>query len=169
MKPTTIADFNIEAHEHYAKNQTSVDPTFTKGAQEIASHFNRVEGTSAIYASQLDELFDLGGTTLWAMISPPENFSKQTAQHFRHRILPTVDDFDPDFQEEEKGKEGEAEGHQAKAKLISKLMQVDNTPGAATARLEQDRSTLVSLFETVAPLNKILAHIYARRMQYQKG
>lgn len=173
---TTIDNLNIEAHRRYAHDQAQLDPRFsTTESNAITSHAE-LAGTSAIYASQLEQLIQpFFGTIPWASFQAPYGFFTQTNRFFRSRLFPQTKKTLQQLQlmQEENGEENEQEeADEPEFPMVSMLQKnysarKEHTP--STPQEERDINTLSSFLEKIGQIDALLAHITARKLQYQKG
>jgi hypothetical protein len=162
MKAVTIDNFDIKIHEQYARDQLSFDQTFIVDAQGLSSHFD-AGGTSSIYSSKWEELFDIGARNVpWALFAAPFSFNLQRNRYFHFQILPSL----KDSLEDEENDEDEAE---QKAEILQKILKTKKNARQPHAIFEREKSTLLNFFDSVKMLDKLLTHINTRKLQYQKG
>lgn len=170
MKAVTIDNLDIKVHEQYARDQVSFDPTFIVDSQNISAHFE-IAGTSSIYSSKWEELFEIGVRNIpWAMFAAPPSFNTQRNKYFRFRILPTLEESLDDFEEEgfEDESENEDDGEE-KFQLLQKILNAQKGQNQSHEVFEYEKSALLNFVHSVKFLNKLLSHINARKLQYQKG
>lgn len=164
MKPVTLDQIGIEAHERYAKDQDVLDASFIKGA---APHFE-ILGTSAIFSSEWDKLFEYSQRNHpWAAFAPPPLFALlQRRRFFSFSIIPSLDGFSQD-EESSGGQDDENEDDQpdAFAEEKERLMNVNVDQQSH----EKERSILFNLFDSMEHLNELLKEIHSKKLQYQKG
>jgi hypothetical protein len=164
MKAVTIDNLDIKAHEQYARDQVSFDPTYIVDAVGISPHFE-IAGTSSIYSSKWEELFELSICNIpWAMFAAPPLFTVQRNKYFRYRILPSIEDFF-DQEEEEEDEETQFE----RTVFLQKVLNAKKEKQQSHEVFERERSALLNFFQSAKVLNKLLAQINARKLQYQKG
>lgn len=164
MKPVTIDQFGIEAHERYAKDQEALDSSFIKGA----APYSEIIGTSVIYSSEWDKLFDYSlRNHPWAAFAPPREFALlQRRRFFGFSIVPSLDGFSQDEEKAiQEGGEEEDDEPEAFAEEKECLMSVKSSE----ASIERERSTLFKLFESMENLNELLKEIHSKKLQFQKG
>jgi len=171
MEAVTIDKFDIKIHERYAKDQLLLDPTYLKEASLIPPH-SEVTGTSAIYASKWEELFEIQIRNLpWATFSPPPLYHIHAKRLFSYRLIPSLDlrDQEEDDAEQESQDEEQEEGQKsfANKEIVEKILGASSQK--ITPHVEKERSTLLSLVESIRHLDKMLKHVNARKLQYQKG
>lgn len=163
MKAVTIDNLDIKVHEQYARDQISFDPTYIVDALGISPHFE-IAGTSSIYSSKWEELFELAICNIpWAMFAAPPLFTVQRNKYFRYRILPSIEDFLEEDEEEQEETSFE------RAALLQKILNAKKEKQQSHETFERERSALLNFFQSVKMLDKLLAQINARKLQYQKG
>lgn len=165
MKAVTIDNFDIKIHEQYARDRVSFDPTFIVDAQGLSPHFE-IGGTSSIYSSKWEELFEIGARNApWAMFAAPLSFKFNSNRYFRFSILPTFDE----FLEDEEDEDHNDEESEAKNQLRYKILSAKKGKKQTHEIFENERSKLLNFCDSVKILNKLLTHINSRKLQYQKG
>ncbi|MES2344341.1 MAG: DUF5399 family protein [Chlamydiota bacterium] len=164
MKAVTIDNFDIKAHEQYARDQLTFDPTFIVDAAELSPHFD-TGGTSAIYSSKWEKLFELGiRNTPWALFSAPLSFKTHCNRYFHIQILPSLEE----SLEDQENKDDENEP-QEKAEILKKILKTKKNKQQTHETFEKERSTLINFFDSVKVLDKLLSYINARKICQQKG
>jgi len=104
MKPVTIDQLDIKDHVRWAQDQEGYDISFVKESHIIAQH-PEILGTSVIYPSKFEELFELQRRNLpWANFSPPRNFHMFNKRLFSYRLFPNIY-WDDNENEEESSEE----------------------------------------------------------------
>jgi len=163
VKAVTIDQLDIKDHVRWAQDQESYDVSLLKESQLVASH-PEILGTSVIYPSKFEELFELQKINLsWASFSPPKNFHMFSKRFFSYRIFPHID-----FEEELRNKTDENE-IDANYGLIQEIHALAKTKEQHLPSFENDKSTILHLLESIKWLNQLLKQINARKLQYQKG
>ena len=164
MKAVTIDQLDIKEHVRWAQDQLDFDIALIKDTHVIAHH-PEIIGTSSIYPSKFDELFELQKRNpSWACFSPPHNFHAFNKRVFSHQLFPTLSWDDQEQGEQESSEEDEASDRIVQ--LVGKLKKLSNQTPAA---LEKDRSSILGALESIRWINHLLKQIYARKLQYQKG
>lgn len=161
----TIDNYNVEAHERYATDQSLLDFTFIKESNIIAPHFEMAGGQSTI-ASKWDELFETHlNKHPFALFAPPPKFSGMRNRFFSYAISPEFDwvEADEDADEEKQRKE------QKKLEEYKEKIQSKKSKSTPIALLEKDRTALFNLLDSIQMLNGFLREVHARKLQYQKG
>jgi len=160
MKPVTIDKLNLEDHVRWAKDQT-VDVTFVRQVGAIPTYPD-IAGKSAIYASQLEALFDWDkGIHAWAHFVPPDSVLLFSRRFFSFRLFPNIhweDTGDEEEREEDKKEDKD---------LIQELLcvhKIERSPA-----FEREKDQLLSLLEAIRHIDSMLAQISGRKLQYQKG
>lgn len=164
MKATTIDQLDIKDHVRWAQDQKDYDISFVKESHLVAPH-PEILGTSVIYPSKFEELFELQRRNLpWAHFSPPKNFHLFSKRFFSYRLF-------PDIYWEEEGSEEEKEFSEedANCDLIQKMIRVENLANHTQSLFEKDKSAILNLLESIQWVNQLLKQVNARKLQYQKG
>lgn len=158
MKPSvTIDQLDLKDHVRWANDQSIYDVTFIKDS-EIVAHHPEILGTSAIYPSKLDELFEMQKKNLpWAAFESPKNFHMFSRRFFSYRLFPNI------YWEEEKT-EDEEDTHQSLKQQVIDLQNPDEQ-----SIFEKDKTVILNLLDSVGWINHLLKQINARKLQYQKG
>lgn len=167
MKAITIDKLDIKDHIRWAKDQAILDPTYLAEAQSIAHHPDYM-GISMIYASQWEALFEWQKRNLpWASFAPPLKYHVTSKRLFSFRLFPSI--FWP---EDEKGLNEDASDQQEKEPsndLRKQVINIAGFPHQPSILFEKDKTAILNLLESIKHLNKLIAHISARKLQYQKG
>lgn len=175
-KPVTFDSIDITVHNRYAKDQETLDPIFLTEPQMIAPH-SEITGTSSIFSSKWAELFDIYKPNIsWAHFSPPEMYYSQSNRFFSYCLLPDLY-WDMEDEEEKEKKEPVAEilfsfqrkKRPSKKEILSLLSVMQKEDGTSLLYFEKDKGTIVNLIDAIEKLNKLLAHVQSRKLQYQKG
>jgi hypothetical protein len=175
-KPVTFDSIDISVHKRYALDQEALDPLFIGEIQQVAHH-SEITGTSSIFSSKWEDLFDIYKRNItWAHFSPPDMYYSQSNRFFSYCLLP---DLYWDMNPEEDGTEKEQAppvffAFQRKKRptkkqivTLSSLMQKEaSTP---MIYFEKDKGIIMNLLDSIEKLNKMLAHVQSRKLQYQKG
>lgn len=174
MRPVTIDKLDIKNHERYAKDQQALDTKYITESTAIGNYFEIV-GTSTIFASNFENLFELQNRNIpWAVFTPPDRYHLQTNRFFSYQILPSIyvsDEFD-EQSEQEKEDEDENENKQKeryRVQFIQKINAAKKGRKQNLSHFESEKSTILSLLESIRHLDKILGQINSRKRQYQKG
>lgn len=172
MKPVTIDNLDIKEHIRWAQDRKILDATIVQESQHIAPYPD-ISGMSAIFSSQLEELFDLEiGMHPWANFAPPQNAFLFAKRFFSHRLFPNIHwkEQDEEESEEEEEREEEEEGQKNSSEdLIQVILSVQQFTDQSFSLFEKDKNTILSLLESIRSIDDMLAQIYGRRLQYQKG
>ncbi|MBI2812299.1 MAG: DUF5399 family protein [Candidatus Melainabacteria bacterium] len=162
MKGVTIDKLDIKEHVRWAQDQIDLDIAFVKESNMVGSQ-SEIMGTSLIYSSKLEELFELQKRNLpWACFAPPVNFQMFGKRFFSYRLFPSIHWEDEKEQDDEKKEEKNPSDD-----LVQNVMKVtkdDFDPG-----FEEDKSCMLGLLEEIKWINELLKQINARKLQYQKG
>lgn len=167
MKPVTIDNLDIKDHVRWAQDQTDLDPFYLTETQAVAHHSETL-GMSTIFSSQWASLFEWEKRNLsWASFAPPQKYHFASRRLFSFRLFPSI------FweEEQEEGHEGE-ENEQEKERSENLREQVINVAAFAdqpSILFEKDKTVILNLLESIKYLDELLAHICARKLQYQKG
>lgn len=158
MKPSvTIDQLDLKDHVRWAKDQSAFDVALIKES-DIVAHHPEILGTSAIYPSKLEELFEMQKKNLpWAAFEPPKNFHMFSRRFFSYRLFPNI------YWEEE-GRDDEEDSHQNLKQQVIDLQNPD-----AQAIFEKDKTAMLNLLDSIEWINHLLKQINARKLQYQKG
>lgn len=160
MKAVTIDQLDIKEHIRWAHDQQEYDVTFVTESHLVAPH-PEVLGTSAIYASKLEELFELQKRNLpWAFFAQPKNFHLFSRRFFSYRLFPSIY-WDDEIEEKD---EKLSSDH-----LIQEVLKMKKSPLQTHSLFEKDKNTILNLLETIQGIDQMLKHINARKLQYQKG
>lgn len=161
MKGVTIDQLDLKDHVRWAEDQQVFDVTLVQESQLVGSHPS-ILGTSAIYSSKFEELFELyKRSNSWAFFPPPKNFTHFSKRLFSHRLFS-----DMDWEEEEnEEQEQETVSHD----LMQKIATYQIEEASASSVFEKDKSAVLSLLESMNWLTDMLKQIYGRKMQHQKG
>jgi len=174
MNGVTIDKFDIKVHERYAQDQLilDLDPTFLKEASQIPPH-SQITGTSSIYSSKWEELFELQLRNVpWAFFSPPPLYHVHAKRFFSYRLIPSLDfneDNQKDKEEDQDHEQEEDNSSLAHQEIVSKILYATPQTQKTTTHIEKERATLLSLVESIRHLDKLLKHVNSRKLQYQKG
>ena len=164
MKATTIDQLDIKDHVRWAQDQESYDISFVKEAHVVAPH-PEILGTSVIYPSKFEELFELQRRNLpWAHFSPPKNFLLFSKRFFSYRLFPDIH-----WEEEESEEEKESSEEDTNCDLIQKMIRVEKLANQTQSLFEKDKSAILNLLESIKWVNQLLKQVNARKLQYQKG
>lgn len=161
MKAVTIDRLDIKDHVRWAQDQEGYDISFVKESLLVAPH-PEILGTSVIYPSKFEELFELQKRNLpWAAFVPPKNFQAFSKRFFSYRLFPSI------FWEEKNDEEEETEDSQED--LIACIIKYQRPEDQNQSLFEQDKSTVLNLLESIKAIDGLLKQINARKLQYQKG
>ncbi|MBY0529714.1 MAG: DUF5399 family protein [Rhabdochlamydiaceae bacterium] len=172
MKPVTIDNLNIKDHVRWAKDQEWLDPTYTREVS-LVSHHPEVLWNSTVVTSKWEELFEWQKRNVsWANFEAPEKYHMVSKRLFSYRLFPSIY-----WKEEEEGSEDqeneqekrEDEREQEGSNLMKEVLNLEKFPNQPMPLFERDKSTIISLLESIKFLNTLLAQINARKLQYQKG
>jgi hypothetical protein len=175
MKPVTIDNLDIKEHIRWAQDRAVLDASYVQESKEIAAH-PEITGTSIIFSSQLEELFAWEkGMLPWANFSPPHNLSLFHKRLFSYRLFPHISS-----EEDKEKEEGESEQQQQqdeaeekalrRAKnLIRQVLAIQKNHNQSHSIFEKDKSSILSLLESIRFIDGMLAQISSRKLQYQKG
>ncbi len=167
MNAVTIDNLDIKVHERYAQDQVALESKYITESFAIAPHSESV-GTSSIYASQWEILFEIHlCNTSWALFSPPPKYHVQRNKFFTYQVVPAVN-----WSEEEDGEEQDEEGEQDQetpSSLLNKILTAKKGDRQSHLTFEKEKTAILNLFDSVKRLNKLLEHVNSRKLQYQKG
>jgi hypothetical protein len=163
MKAITIDQLDIKDHVRWAQDQEEYDISFIKESGLIAPH-PEILGTSIIYPSKLEELLELQKRNPpWASFFPPKNFHMFSKRFFSYRVFPNI------YWEEKDEEEESSENQDRNLDLIQKIIRTKKKENQSQSLFEKDKSTMLSLLESIQWINQLLKQINARKLQYQKG
>ena len=163
MKAITIDQLDIKDHVRWAQDQEGYDISFVKESHLVAQH-PEILGTSVIYPSKLEELFELQKRNLpWANFAPPRNFYMFSKRLFSYRLFPNIDWEGEDDDDEEKKEEDDP------FDLIQEVIRAKKLDHQSHSLFEKDKSAILALLESIKWVNQLLKQINARKLQYQKG
>jgi hypothetical protein len=171
MKPVTIDNLNIKDHVRWAKDQELLDPTYTKEVS-LVSHHPEVLWNSIILTSKWEELFEWQKRNVsWANFEAPDKYHLVSKRLFSYRLFPNIywKDEDEESEDKEHQEQGEDKHEQEGTNLLKQVLDLEKFPNQPMPLFERDKSTIVSLLESIKFLNTLLAQINARKLQYQKG
>lgn len=165
MEKITIDQIGIDAHRRYAVDQETVESKYVTESSMVPPQLE-IAGTSMIYSSKWEELFELNvGNTPWAAFYPPPNYRIQRNKFFSHTLTPNFgwSEDEEDEDQEENDEEGERARKKQDESLNALLEMI------STRILRSDESALLNLVESVKKLNSFLREINSKKLQYQKG
>jgi hypothetical protein len=176
MKPVTIDKLDIKDHIRWAQDRAAFDTNHVQESKEVAPH-PEITGTSIIFSSQLEELFSWEkGMLPWANFSPPHNLSLFHKRLFAYRLFPHISsEENTDDDEEETASDQEQQDEQEeialrRAKdLIQFVIAIQKNANQSHSHFEKDKSSILSLLESIRFIDDMLAQISSRKLQYQKG
>lgn len=103
MKAVTIDRLDIKDHVRWAQDQLEYDVSFVNESHLVAPH-PAILGTSSIYASKFEELFELQKKNIcWASFTQPLNFHLFSRRFFSYRLFPNIHWEDYEEGEEKRG------------------------------------------------------------------
>jgi len=174
MKPVTIDNLDIKEHIRWAQDRAVLDATYVQESKEIAAH-PEITGTSVIFSSQLEELFAWEkGMLPWANFFPPHNLSLFHKRLFSYRLFPHISSEEDkedqeDESEQQKQDETEEKALRRAKDLIHQVLSIQKSYHQSHALFEKDKSSILSLLESIRFIDDMLAQISSRKLQYQKG
>lgn len=158
----TIDNLSIKDHLRWAQDQQILESAYSTEASIVAPH-PEVLGMSMIYPSKFDELFDLQKRHQhWACFSPPEDFHLFRKRFFSYRLFPSID-----WEDNEENPEDSEE--QQDLDLIHAINQIKALGDQASSLFDKDKSAMLGMLESINWINKLIKHVNARKLQYQKG
>ncbi|MEI8329345.1 MAG: DUF5399 family protein [Chlamydiia bacterium] len=176
-KPVTIDSMDLKVHQQYAQAQSELDQIFLRESQLTAPH-SEIAGTSPIFSSKWEELFDLDkrGTT-WAFFAPPPSYFSQSNRFFSHRLLPDLYWVDEEDQEKKKNQEPsltallkQKQKKRASKKELTHLTALLNKDTDTTmVEFQQELKIVFALIDSIECINEMLLHVQGRKLQYQKS
>lgn len=88
IKPRTIDNLGIEASQSYAKRQKELDLRLIEEARYFPP---KIEGGISPYIPLLfEERFVIGSATVWAIFTPPANYSVSLSGLFSYQMIPSL-------------------------------------------------------------------------------
>lgn len=165
MRPITIDELDIKEHKRYAVDQKNLDTHYITDAATISAHFE-IASISTLFPSQFELLFELQQRNRpWAFFLPPLKYHLQSNRFFSYCLLPSIKINDQEKREKEK----EEEEEETDPILLKKIKQAIKGKRQTLADFEREKTTLISLVESIQHLDKILVQINTKKQQYQKG
>ncbi len=162
MEATTIDRLDLKDHVRWAKDQHNLDPSLIKESLLVAPH-PEVMGTSCIYPSKFDELFDLQKANQpWAAFHPPKNFHL-----FGRRFFSSFKGETPPSEEGEQEEEQKSRG--THYYLVQRILRIQALKYHSSSLFEKDKTTLLNALDSIHWIESLLKLIYGRKLQYQKG
>lgn len=166
MPALTIDRFDIKEHVRWAQDQENLDVSLIAEAKLVATH-PEIMGTSCIYPSHCEELFELQKrNTAWALFQPPPGFRLFGKRFFSYRLFEGPH-FREDFDSNGEGEEREHHDHYAV--IVEKILETSQSKKESPALFERDKTVLLHMFESIRWIEKLLRLLYGRKLQYQKG
>ena len=165
MKAVTIDQLDIKDHVRWAQDQNEYDVSFVNESHLVAPH-PEILGTSVIYASKFEELFELQKKNItWANFVQPKNFHLFSRRFFSYRLFPSIywEDYEEDEDEDSSDKESVSDD------LIHEVLKVKKIPHQTQSLFEKDKTSILNLLESIKGIDTMLRQINARKLQYQKG
>jgi hypothetical protein len=165
MKAVTIDRLDIKDHVRWANDQQEYDVSFVNESHLVAPH-PEILGTSAIYSSKFEELFELQKKNIsWAFFSQPKNFHMFSKRFFSYRLFPSIylDDRDQDDGDQEKEDQDDKP-----CDLIKEILKLD-APHLKQSLLEKDKTVVLNLLNSIKEIDRMIRQVNGRKLQYQKG
>jgi len=160
----TIDNYNVDAHERYANDQSLFESSYISESGLIPHHFEIANSESTI-STKWEELFETNlNKHPFASFAPPPRFNFMRNRFFTYAISPEFDWVEKDEEQEEKERKERQQLEEYKEKILSKKSKT-----VPIALLEKDRSALFNLLDSIQMLNGFLREVNARKLQYQKG
>lgn len=154
MAPVQINKLDIKTHELYAQNKEKLDTKYITESNAIKYH-TEIAGTSTIFTSQLDILFETEPRNIsWATFLPPNSYHLQTNRFFFFSLCLAL--LPPQTQEE-------------KSPFIQLVKDAEKTEEQKTLDFEKEQSKLIAFFECADNLNGILKMFRANQTRLQRG
>lgn len=139
----TIDNLGLETSTRYATDQETFEESLIKEALTVSNQ-SSVSTTLPFFASEFEELFDLGKRRKrWASFKEPERYRGSRRRLFADQLIPGLGT--PDFQET----------------VIERIEAADEG--------SEEQKILLTLLQKVLEADQILIEINSRRSQYQKG
>ena len=169
MKAVTIDRLDLKDHVRWAQHQEVYDSSFVTESNIVALH-PEITSTSSIYSSKVEELFELQmRSQSWATFSPPKNFHLFGRRLFSYQLFPTIYWKEEDGEKEESREELNSEDREETSDLLRLVTMLQNFTSHSSTLFEKDKSSLITLLKSIQWINRLLAQINARKLQYQKG
>jgi hypothetical protein len=169
MKAVTIDQLEMKDHVRWAQDQQEYDVSFVNESHLVAPH-PEILGTSAIYSSKFEELFELQKKNVsWAAFAQPSNFHLFSKRFFSYRLFPSIHWEEGQDQEEETSSQDQDNQHSPSEDLIKEVLKVQKKSQQKHTLFEKDKTTILNLLETIKGIDRMLKQINARKLQYQKG
>jgi hypothetical protein len=176
MRPVTIDHLDIKNHERYAQDQVHLDSKYITESISMGS-YSEILGTSSIYTSNWETLFDLQIRNIpWANFSPPLKYNLQSNRFFSYQILPTIyvdadeeKDQEKEILDDKEEEEKEKKRESKRQEFIKKITNAMKGSKQTLTDFENDKSAIINLLESIKELDRILGQINSRKRQYQKG
>ncbi len=160
----TIDNLGIKDHMRWAQDQQILESAYSTEASVVAPH-PEVLGMSMIYTSKFDELFDLQKRNQhFASFSPPEDFHLFRKRFFSYRLFPSID-----WEDKEENMGDSDENQDPDLDLIHAITRIKAAGNQASSLFEKDKCAMLGMLESINWINKLIKHINARKLQYQKG
>jgi hypothetical protein len=160
----TIDKLDLKEHVRYAQDQKLLDPVYITESGLVHAH-SEITGTSSIYSSQWEILFETQVRNIpWALFSPPNHYRAQARRFFGSYILPTIY-WDADHNEDQEESEKKNPYLERIYAAIEKEREADTLRDLDV----KESNALCNLFESIGFLNTLLAQVNAKKLQYQKG
>lgn len=153
IKPRTIDNLGREASEAYAQNQALVDPTLLEDSQLIPTKIASSASAPFYTTTDQDPLFGKPPTVSWALFPPPPDYKTGLTHLFSHKLIPSLGDYE---------KQDETENTLQTLPSFLREPQED-------AITEQERQTLVGLYEKLNSMDTLLALINNNRNKFHRG
>jgi len=162
VKPRTIDNLGVDASIRYAKDQDFFETRLIEESRLIPQK-TEVTVAKPFELSEFDQTYSVGKTISWALFSPPPDFYSRDKGLFSYQLIPSLGSYEKletdsdkietleDVLEKSEEREGRGQSNQEREKD------------------ENQRKTLLALFQCIDKLNKTLTMINARRNQYQRG
>lgn len=172
MAPRTIDNLGIDVSSRYASDQKELDRKILREARAIPKQAE-IDVTSPYYESEFDLLF--GGekrNSPWAQFSRPKNYNDQRKRLFTYQLIPSLGPQEKTESQEKKilaHLQERAAEQQEREKEGQKRETVEWEETQNLQEKEKEQKILAQLLKNLIMLDKCMADITARRMQYQKG
>lgn len=164
MKAVTIDQLDMKDHVRWAQDQSVYDASIIADASYVAMQ-PEINGTSLIYSSKLEELFEMQKKNQsWASFVPPHRFQLFNKRYFSYRLFLNIHWDDRKEEDEE-----EADQNPETQDLIYQVKKLQKFTAQSPALFEKDKTSILNLLESIHWINEMLSQICARKIQYQKG
>jgi hypothetical protein len=90
VKKLEISNLGLKAHQVHAENEQKTEPQYLAKYLPFLFAPAEILGTSDIFISQLEQLFEVVRFTPWAAFLPPRNYERKSRNIFGFKIFPNL-------------------------------------------------------------------------------